>query len=77
MWVRSILIRSSAWPFSGSVCGVCFAGIWSILDAETGFERGRIVTTNDFELKYVAIVASIIGAVILILGFVGLFINLS
>ena len=53
------------------------AGIWSILDAETGFERGRVVSTDDFDLKYVAIVASIIGAVILILGFVGIIINLS
>ena len=53
------------------------AGIWSILDAETGFERGRVVSTDDFDLKYVAIVASIIGAVVLILGFVGIIINLS
>ncbi len=52
-------------------------GIWSILDAETGFERGRVVSADDFDLKYVAIVASIIGAVVLILGFVGIFINLS
>jgi hypothetical protein len=64
-------------PLNGIAWGVCFAGISSILDAETGFEGGRVVTTDDYQLKYVGIVATIIGAVVLFLGFVGLIINLS
>ena len=33
--------------------------------------------SDDFQLKYVGLVAGIIGGVVLVLGLIGLFINLS
>ena len=44
---------------------------------ETEIEWGSSVMAHDFEQKYVALVASIIGAVVLVLGFAGLIYNLS
>ncbi len=48
-----------------------------ILDAGTEIEWDPVVMAEDFEHKNVALVAVIIGAVILLLGFTGLVINLS
>ncbi len=45
-------------------------------DTETEFERGPGVMAEEFEHKYVGLVASIIGLVVVVLGFAGLFINL-
>ncbi len=56
--------------------GLLFAGVSSILAADTGFEWGAFAMAEDFSQKYVALVASIIGAVVLLLGLVGLYINL-
>ena len=56
--------------------GLLFAGVSSILAADTGFKRGAFAMAEDFSQKYVALVASIIGAVVLLLGLVGLYINL-
>ena len=44
---------------------------------ETEFEWGSIVMAHDFEQKNVALVAVTIGAVILLLGIVGLLVNLA
>ncbi len=44
---------------------------------ETEFEWGALVMAHDFEQKYVGMVASIIGAVVLVLGIGGLVFNLS
>ena len=33
--------------------------------------------SEDYQLKYVGLVATLIGAVVLLLGFVGLYLNLS
>ena len=44
---------------------------------ETEFEWGSIVMAHDFEQKYVALVAAIIGAVVLVLGLAGIIFNLS
>ncbi len=48
-----------------------------ILHAETKHERGPAVSADDYQLKYVGLVATIIGGVILLLGLVGLIVNLS
>ncbi len=48
-----------------------------ILDAETEHERGPAVMADDYQQKYVAMVAAIIGGVVLFLGLVGLISNLS
>ncbi len=48
-----------------------------ILDAETEHERGPAVMADDYQLKYVGLVAAIIGGVVLLLGLVGLIVNLS
>ncbi len=48
-----------------------------ILDAETEHERGPAVMADDYQQKYVAMVAAIIGGVVLFLGLVGLIANLS
>ncbi len=48
-----------------------------ILDAETEHERGPAVMADDYQLKYVGLVAAIIGGVVLFLGLVGLIANLS
>ena len=45
-------------------------------DTETEFERDPGVMAEKFEHKYVAMVASIIGIVILLLGFAGILVNL-
>ncbi len=51
-------------------------------DTETEFERGPGVMAGEFEHKeefehkYVGLVASIIGMVVVLLGFAGLFVNL-
>ncbi len=57
--------------------GVWFAGDSSMLVFETEFEWGSSVMAHDFEQKYVGLVASIIGAVVLVLGLAGLIFNLS
>ena len=44
---------------------------------DTEFEWGSSVMAHDFEQKYVGLVASIIGAVVLVLGLLGLVLNLS
>ena len=41
------------------------------------FEWGSSVMAHDFEQKYVGMVATIIGAVVLVLGIAGLIFNLS
>ncbi len=48
-----------------------------ILDAETKYERGPAVSADDYQLKYVGMVALVIGGVVLLLGLVGLIVNLS
>ncbi len=48
-----------------------------MLVLETEFEWDRIVMAHDFEQKYVGLVATIIGAVVLVLGIGGLILNLS
>ena len=53
------------------------AGYSSILASEIDYERGLIVMAHDFEQKYVAMVAAIIGAVVLLLGIGGILFNLS
>ncbi len=56
--------------------------ISSVRDTETEFERGRGVMAGEiehkeeFEHKYVGLVASVIGLVVVLLGFAGLYINL-
>ena len=52
-------------------------GFRYILDAETEHERGPVVMADDYQLKYVAMVAGAIGAVVLFLGLVGLIANIS
>ena len=44
---------------------------------DTEFEWGSSVMAHDFEQKYVGLVASIIGAVVLVLGLLGIVLNLS
>ena len=62
--------------------GVRFGGISSVRDTETELERGPGVMAEDiehkeeFEHKYVGLVAAIIGIVVLLLGFGGLYVNL-
>ncbi len=58
------------------VWGVRFGGILFIPDTETEYEWVPVVMAKDFDLKYVGIVAAIIGAVVFLLGLVGLFVNL-
>ena len=58
------------------VWGVRFGGISFILDTETEYEWVPAVMAEDFDQKYVGIVAAIIGAVVLLLGLVGLLVNL-
>ena len=48
-----------------------------MLAAETEFEWDWIVMAHDFEQKYVGLVASIIGAVVLVVGLLGIIYNLS
>ncbi len=60
----------------------CFFGVWfggdsSMLVFETEFEWGSRVMSHDFEQKYVGLVATVIGAVVLLLGIGGLLYNLS
>ena len=55
-----------------ALVGFCY-----ILDAETEHERGPVVMADDYQLKYVGMVAAIIGGVVLFLGLVGLIVNLS
>ncbi len=52
-------------------------GFRYILDAETEHERGPVVMADDYQLKYVGMVAAVIGGVVLFLGLVGLIVNLS
>ncbi len=44
---------------------------------ETEFEWGSLAMSHDFEQKYVGLVATIIGAVVLLLGIGGILFNLS
>ncbi len=48
-----------------------------ILDAETEHERGPVAMADDYQLKYGVMVAGAIGAVVLLLGLVGLIANIS
>jgi hypothetical protein len=64
-------------PLSWLVWGVWFGGISFGLDVETEHEWDPGVMAEDYQHKNVALVAVIIGAVILLLGFAGLIINLS
>ncbi len=57
--------------------GVRFGGISFILDAETEHERDPVAMADDYQQKYVAMVAGAIGAVVLLLGLVGIIVNLS
>ncbi len=52
-------------------------GFRYILDAETEHERGPVVMADDYQQKNVAMVAGVIGAVVLFLGLVGLIANIS
>ncbi len=52
-------------------------GFRYILDGETEHERGPVVMADDYQLKYVAMVAGAIGAAVLFLGLVGLIANIS
>ncbi len=62
--------------------GVWFGGISSIRDTETEIEWGPGVMAGEFEHKeefehkYVGLVASIIGMVVVLLGLGGVFVNL-
>ncbi len=53
------------------------AGIRYILVAETEHGRGPVAMSDEFQPKYVAMVAGVIGAVVLFLGLVGLIANIS
>ncbi len=57
--------------------GVWFGGDSSMLVFGTEFGWGSSVMAHDFEQKYVGLVASIIGAVVLVLGLAGIIFNLS
>jgi hypothetical protein len=57
--------------------GVWFCGNSFILDTETEHEWVLVVMAEDFQHKNVALVAGIIGAVILLLGLGGLALSLS
>jgi hypothetical protein len=46
-----------------------------ILDAETEHERGPVVMAEDYQQKYVGMVAVVIGGVVLFLGIVGIIVN--
>ena len=52
-------------------------GFRYILDGETEHGRGPVVMADDYQLKYVVMVAGAIGAVVLFLGLVGLIANIS
>ena len=52
-------------------------GFRYIRDAETEHERDPVVMADDYQLKYVAMVAGAIGAAVLLLGLVGLIANIS
>ncbi len=52
-------------------------GLRYILNAETEHERGPVEMADDYQQKYVAIVAGVIGGVVLFLGLVGLIVNIS
>ncbi len=54
-----------------------FGGISFIMDAETEHERGPVVMAEDYQQKYVAMVAAVIGGVVLFLGLGGIIVNLS
>ena len=54
-----------------------FGGISFILDGQTEHERGPVAMADDYQLKYVVMVAGAIGAVVLLLGLVGIIVNLS
>ncbi len=59
------------------VWGVWCGGISFILDTETEYEGVLVVMAEDFHHKNVALVAGIIGAVVLLLGLGGLFLHLA
>ncbi len=52
-------------------------GVSFILAVESESKREPVVMSDDFQLKYVGVVAGIIGGVVLVLGFIGLYLNLS
>ncbi len=54
-----------------------FGGISFIMDAETEHERGPVVMAEDYQQKYVGMVAALIGGFVLFLGLVGIIVNLS
>ena len=47
------------------------------MDTESESERGPVAMSDDFQNKYVVIVAGIIGGTVLLIGLAGLIINLS
>lgn len=65
------------WAKLNRYWGVWFGGNWFMLVFETKFEWGSLKMAHDFEQKYVGLVATIIGAVVLLLGIGGLLFNLS
>ena len=48
----------------------------SIRSSETEYEQGPAEMAEEFEHKYVGLVATIIGLVVVLLGFVGLYVNI-
>ncbi len=54
-----------------------WVGFRYIRVAETEHGRGPLAMSDDFQIKYVALVALIIGGVVLFLGLVGLITNIS
>ncbi len=48
----------------------------SIRGSETKYEWGPAEMAEEFEHKYVGLVATIIGLVVVLLGFVGIYMNL-
>ena len=55
---------------------VRFGGGLPIRGSETEYEWGPAEMAEEFEHKYVGLVATIIGLVVLLLGFLGLYYNL-
>ena len=55
---------------------VWFGGGSSIRGGESEYEWSPTEMAEEFEHKYVGLVASIIGLVVVLLGFVGIYMNL-
>ncbi len=78
----SVVWFLQSWKSSGK-CQVRLFGVFGlvgfryILDAETEHERGLVAMAEDYQQKYVGLVAAVIGGVVLFLGLVGIIVNLS